>query len=168
MRIGYFIFCGHIEQAFLFESRHHTFCAQHVCPKSIKNIMNGVPVAPHGLILGEDGATASRKLSKPLQAPFPPAWGPKIEKHIGNRISVAIRNFVTASHSIRESPLIASSMSKMTLSDFATDLLSSQRLNNQLVGASSLAIPSISCQTSETNGGLSRKGLENEAACSHK
>ncbi len=49
--------------------------------------MNGVPVAPHGLILGEDGATASGKLSKHLQAPFPPAWDPKITKNAENQIS---------------------------------------------------------------------------------
>ena len=56
-----------------------------MCPKSIQIIMNGVPVAPHGPILGEDGATASRKLSEHLQAPFPPAWGPKITKNIENQ-----------------------------------------------------------------------------------
>ena len=44
--------------------------------------MNGVPVAPHGLILGEDGATASRKLSKPLLPQFPPAWDSKIPQNI--------------------------------------------------------------------------------------
>ena len=31
-----------------------------------KHYMNGVLLAPHGLILGEDGATASKKLSKSL------------------------------------------------------------------------------------------------------
>ena len=38
--------------------------------------MNRVPMAPHGLILGEDGATASGKLFKCLPGPFPPVWGP--------------------------------------------------------------------------------------------
>ncbi len=42
--------------------------------------MNRVPVAPHGLILGEDGATASGKLFKWLPGPFPPVWGPTITK----------------------------------------------------------------------------------------
>ena len=43
--------------------------------------LNGVPVARLGLILGEDGATASRKpLSPP--APVPPTWDPKRPKNI--------------------------------------------------------------------------------------
>ena len=50
--------------------------------KFTKNGLNGVPVARLGLILGEDGATASRKLSKPLPGLFPPAWGPKRQKNI--------------------------------------------------------------------------------------
>ncbi len=37
-----------------------------MCPKSIKMSVNGVPVAPHGLILGENEATPSRKLFKHL------------------------------------------------------------------------------------------------------
>ena len=41
-----------------------------------------VPVAPHGLIVGEDGATASRKPSKPLPPLFPPTWGPKKTQNI--------------------------------------------------------------------------------------
>ena len=38
--------------------------------KFTKNGLNGVPVARLGLILGEDGATASRKLSKPSRPCF--------------------------------------------------------------------------------------------------
>ena len=34
-----------------------------VSPKIIKSGMNGVAVARHGLIFGEDGATGSRKVS---------------------------------------------------------------------------------------------------------
>ena len=79
------LFFAAIWSKIFFESRNHTFLAQNVCPKSIRMIMNGVPVAPHGLILGEDGATASGKLSKHLQAPFPPAWDPKTSKNIENR-----------------------------------------------------------------------------------
>jgi hypothetical protein len=36
--------------------------------------MNRVPVACHGLILGEDEATASRKLFKPLPCPAAPIF----------------------------------------------------------------------------------------------
>ncbi len=54
-------------------------------PKPISRHPNWVATAPHGLILSQDGATASRKLSKHLQAPFPPAWGPKTSKNIENR-----------------------------------------------------------------------------------
>ena len=44
--------------------------------KNVSKIgLNGFPVARLGLILGEDGATASRKLSKPLPPLFPPVWG---------------------------------------------------------------------------------------------
>ncbi len=39
---------------------------QLACQKSLKKVMNGVPVARHGLILGEDEAAASRKLFKHL------------------------------------------------------------------------------------------------------
>ena len=61
--------------------------------KFTKNGLNGVPVARLGLILGEDGATASRKLSKSLPGLFSPAWGPKrpkpkkAEKHRNRRIA---------------------------------------------------------------------------------
>ena len=37
--------------------------------KFTKNCLNGVPVARLGLILGEDGATASRKLFRYLPSP---------------------------------------------------------------------------------------------------
>ena len=37
-----------------------------MCPKCIRIVMNGVPVAPHGLILGENEAAPSRKLLKHL------------------------------------------------------------------------------------------------------
>ena len=37
--------------------------------------VNGVPVAPHGLILGEDEATPSRKLFKHLPGPPGPVFG---------------------------------------------------------------------------------------------
>ena len=37
-----------------------------MCLKFIKMGVNGVPVAPHGLILGENEATPSRKLFKHL------------------------------------------------------------------------------------------------------
>ena len=47
----------------LFRSvQNRTVCTQNVCPKSIKMGVNGVPMAPHGLILGENEATPSRKL----------------------------------------------------------------------------------------------------------
>ena len=42
--------------------------------------VNGVPVAPHGLILGEDEATPSRKLFKYLPGPPGPVFGSKITK----------------------------------------------------------------------------------------
>ena len=38
----------------------------------------GVPVAPHGLILGEDEATPSSKLFKHLPGPLGSVFGPKI------------------------------------------------------------------------------------------
>ena len=47
--------------------------------------VNGVPVAPHGLILGEDEATPSRKVSKYLPGPLGPVFGPKITKNIENQ-----------------------------------------------------------------------------------
>ncbi len=38
-----------------------------MCVQNLKEIvMNGVPVAPHGLILGDNEATPSRKLFKHL------------------------------------------------------------------------------------------------------
>ena len=43
-----------------------------MCPKSIKIVMNGVPVAPHGLILGENEATPSRKFFKHIPGPQGP------------------------------------------------------------------------------------------------
>ena len=43
--------------------------------------VNGVPVAPHGLILGEDEATPSRKVFKYLPGPLGPVFGPKIIKN---------------------------------------------------------------------------------------
>ena len=46
--------------------------------KFTKNGLNGVPVARLGLILGEDGATASRKLLRCLPDP----QNKKIEKKI--------------------------------------------------------------------------------------
>ncbi len=46
-------------------------------PQSIKIVANGVPVARHGLILGEDEAMASRKLFKHLPGPPGPVVGPK-------------------------------------------------------------------------------------------
>ena len=52
------------------------------CPKLTKIGLNGVPVARLGLILGEDGATASRKLSKHVLPLFPPTWGPKRPQNI--------------------------------------------------------------------------------------
>ena len=54
-------------------------------PKSIISAMNQVPVARLGPILSQDGATASRNLSKHLQTPFPPAWDSKTSKNIENR-----------------------------------------------------------------------------------
>ncbi len=47
------------------------------CVKYIKIVMSGVPVAPHGLIFGEDEATASRKLFKHLPGPPGLVFGPK-------------------------------------------------------------------------------------------
>ncbi len=38
--------------------------------------VNGVPVAPHGLILGENEATPSKKLLKRLPGPPWPVFGP--------------------------------------------------------------------------------------------
>ena len=46
--------------------------------------VNGVPVAPHGLILGEDEATPSRKLFKHLPGPPGPVFGPKMTAKIEN------------------------------------------------------------------------------------
>ncbi len=37
-----------------------------MCPKFIKDGVSGVPMAPHGLILGENEATPSKKLFKHL------------------------------------------------------------------------------------------------------
>ncbi len=47
--LTYFIWCGHMEQVIL-GRRNHTFWTQSACPKSVEIIMNGVPMAPHGLI----------------------------------------------------------------------------------------------------------------------
>ena len=47
---------------------------QNRCPEFIKMGVNGTAVAPHGLILGEDEATPSRKVFKYLPGPF---WGQK-------------------------------------------------------------------------------------------
>ena len=41
----------------------------------MKMCVNGVPVAPHGLILGENEATPSRKLFKHLPGPPGPVFG---------------------------------------------------------------------------------------------
>ena len=60
--------------------RNRRFRVRKTCPKLMKIGLNGVPVARLGLILGEDGATLTRKLSKPLPPPFPAAWGSKIQK----------------------------------------------------------------------------------------
>ena len=46
--------------------------------------VNGVPVAPHGLILGEDEATPSRKLFKHLPGPPGLVFGPKMTANIEN------------------------------------------------------------------------------------
>ena len=45
-----------------------------------KNDLNGVAMAPHGFILGQDGATASRNLFKYLPGPPEAIFGPKIKK----------------------------------------------------------------------------------------
>ncbi len=50
---------------------------QLACPKSIKIVMNGIPVARHGPILRENEATASGKLFKHFQGPPGPVFGPK-------------------------------------------------------------------------------------------
>ena len=50
---------------------------QLACPKSINMVRNRVPVARHGLILGEDAATAFRKLFKHLSSPPGPMFGPE-------------------------------------------------------------------------------------------
>ena len=42
--------------------------------------VNGVPVAPHGLIFGQNEATPSGKLFKYLPGPPGPVFGPKIAK----------------------------------------------------------------------------------------
>ncbi len=46
--------------------------------------MNGVPMARHGLILGEDEATTSRKVFKHLPGPPGPVFGPKTALKIPN------------------------------------------------------------------------------------
>ena len=46
--------------------------------------VNGTAVAPHGLILGEDEATPSRKLFKHLPGPPGPVFGPKTAPKINN------------------------------------------------------------------------------------
>ncbi len=50
-----------------------------MCPKSMKMVMNGVPVARHGLILGEDEATTYRKVFKHIPGPPGPVFGPKTD-----------------------------------------------------------------------------------------
>ena len=55
-----------------------------MCSKSVKIIMNGVPVARHGLILGEDEATTSRKVFKHLLGPPGPGFGAKADPKIPN------------------------------------------------------------------------------------
>ena len=47
-----------------------------------KNDLNGVAMAPHGLILSQDGATAFRNLFKYLLGPPEAIFGPKINKHL--------------------------------------------------------------------------------------
>ena len=49
--------------------RNRRFRVRKMCPKLMKIGLNGVPVARLGLILGEDGATASRKLFRYLPGP---------------------------------------------------------------------------------------------------
>ncbi len=49
-----------------------------MCPKSINIIMNGVPMAPHRLILSQDGAAASRDLLKYLPGPSEASFDSKI------------------------------------------------------------------------------------------
>ena len=50
----------------------------------MKMVMNGVPVARRGLILGEDEATPSRKVFKYLPGPPGPVFGPKMDPKIPN------------------------------------------------------------------------------------
>ena len=47
-----------------------------------KNDLNGVAMAPHGLILSQDGATASRNIFKYLPGPPEAIFGPKIKQMI--------------------------------------------------------------------------------------
>ena len=54
----------------------------HIPPRSIISATNQVPVARLGPILSQDGATLTRKPSKPLPPLFPPAWGSKIPQNI--------------------------------------------------------------------------------------
>ena len=61
----YFFVCGHMEQVMYGRSKSQVSGAN----KFTKNGLNGVPVARLGLILGEDGATASRKLLRYLPGP---------------------------------------------------------------------------------------------------
>ena len=55
-----------MEQVVFFGLKSGSLDTQNVCLKFIKMGVNGVPVAPHGLILGENEATPSRKLLKHL------------------------------------------------------------------------------------------------------
>ena len=48
-----------------------------MCLKFIKMGVNGVPVAPHGLILGGNEAAPSRKFLKHLPGSPGPVFGPK-------------------------------------------------------------------------------------------
>ena len=52
--------------SFFFSGWNRTVWTENACPKFIKMGVNGVPVAPRGLILGENEATPSRKLFKHL------------------------------------------------------------------------------------------------------
>ena len=54
------------------------------CPKSIKIVMNGVPVARHGPILREKEATASGRFFKHLPGPPRPGFGQKTVSKIRN------------------------------------------------------------------------------------
>ena len=65
--------------------------------------VNGVPVAPHGLILGENEATPSRKLFKPLPGPPGPIFSKKITK---NRTSENPKNPLNMGSAAWAEPLL--------------------------------------------------------------